>query len=69
MNYTGFDEVLYGLTLVRDGAPRSSTGNFIGFYGIPQQGGWYYYAENGDHGEAVSEAECREEIAPARERG
>lgn len=63
-----FDIDLVGIRGVYDGEghqlpPRA--GNFLGFYGIPPGGGWYWFAIDGDHGEAGSEDEARREIKAA----
>lgn len=40
-------------------------GNFLGVVGIPPGGGWYWVAENGDHGECGSEDEAKRELKEA----
>lgn len=59
---------LASIHLVYDGSPRRKSppyGNCLGLYGIPPQGGRYWVAVNGDHGEAVDDAECERELEEA----
>ena len=52
---------LGGIHLVYSGTdPRLS--NFLGMYGVPTTGGWYWWAVDGDHGEAETEDACQREI-------
>jgi len=55
-------------SLVYDGSPFRQGppyGNFLGLVGVPPGGGWYWVAENGDHGKCGSEDEARRELEEA----
>lgn len=59
---------LVNIRLVYDGAAnrkRPPYGNYLGCYGIPPQGGRYWVAANGDHGEAADAMECCRELKKA----
>lgn len=61
-------EDLLSVTLIGDSENGKTLGNFMGLYGTPQQGGYYWYAENGDNGYCDSEDEAQKEIKEARGR-
>lgn len=52
------------ITIVRDGT-KAEKGNFLGMLWMPPQGGYEWYADNGDHGECETEIEALEEIKEA----
>lgn len=54
-----------GKKCVYDGMSRHHLGNFLDLYGIPPRGGRAWYAVEGDHGDAVDDAECEREILEA----
>lgn len=59
------DDPLTIVRAVHDGRTTRRPGNLIGVVGIRPEGGWYFYAECGDHGSAASETEAIAEVRDA----
>lgn len=55
-------EMLAYITVVRDGDDLKKRGKFMGLYGIPPQGGRYWFADNGKEGECETDKEARAAI-------